>query len=195
MELVRLYLKSVNRRKINSRLSCPCRHQAVPRRRRRPKSPRQGEPHHTLRPEHSCGYSQGWYTDPVGIWVNSEQVNVCWNWYGIFSCAFPSSISAGVPASFPGWNQTMNSLYPTWYCAPAPPVFASEYGGSEYAVWTNSVFPGCLGATATAYYYPLAATGNNNGYLVGNFAWALTGPGPLCIDMLTPHFQLVRTYN
>ncbi len=149
-------------------------------------------------PGTSSGYALGYFTDPPRIWVNSELVNLSWNWYGIGACAFIYSMYERVPTSFIGWRKDYGYLFPQWSCAPyfpGLPLFSSRVGGLEYAEWSNGVFPGCLGGVARTYYSPLAVSGDNNGRLYGNFSWVITGPGTLCTNLLTANFQLVRTYN
>jgi hypothetical protein len=162
-------------------------------------------PNLTARPEDitpspgtSSGYMQGYYTDPVGIWVNSEQTNISWIWTGSpIGCSSIYSYSDGVPSSFPGWYMVSKLPYVISYCQADPTTgfttTASGYG--LYVNWEDDSFPGCLGSPANAYYEPIYAYGDNYGTLYGNFAWALTGPGAGCIDLLTPHYNLIRTYN
>jgi len=149
-------------------------------------------------PGTSSGYAQGYFTDPPGFWVNSEQVNLSWNWFGMQSCAFIYSLYETVPSHFPGWGKDYGYLFPQWSCLPffpGFPFYSSRVGGLEFAEWSNAIFPGCLGGVARTYYSPLSVSGDNNGRLYGNFAWTITGPGFLCINLLRANFQLVRTYN
>jgi hypothetical protein len=149
-------------------------------------------------PGTSSGYVNGYFTDPPGIWVNSEQVNLSWNWFGLSSCAFIYSLYERVPTYFFGWGKDFGYLFPQWTCLPyfpGYPIFSSRVGGIEYAGWSNGIFPGCAGGIARTYYLPLSVSGDNQGRLYGNFAWTITGPGPLCINLLRANFQLIRTYN
>jgi hypothetical protein len=146
----------------------------------------------------SAGYATGWFSDPIGLWVNSEQVDVAWSWASLFYCALPYSLSVSVPAYVnDGWTQTMNSLYPSWICTYPSYAASLSWGGSEFAIWQNPYWPPCYAqnAAAVAWYYPLSAEGDNTGQLLGNFTWYLSGPGFGCINLLTPGFNLVRTYN
>lgn len=156
------------------------------------------EPVLAAHPGTSSGYAQGYFTDPPGIWVNSEQVNLSWNWYGINNCAFLYSLYETVPARFLGWGKDYGFLFPQWSCAPfipGYPLYSSRVGGVEYAGWSNGIFPGCWGGVARTFYSPLSASGDNLGRLYGNFSWTITGPGTLCINLLRANFQLVRTFN
>jgi hypothetical protein len=141
----------------------------------------------------SSGYAQGWFTDPPGFWVNSEQVNISWIWTSPFSCAYLYSYSRSVPASFPGWLNASNVTYPIWNCVPTYPFPFSQMGASTISHWQNNVFPLCLGTPVHAWYNPITAYGDQYGNLVGNMSWSLSGP--YCINLLSPNFQLVRTYN
>jgi hypothetical protein len=145
-------------------------------------------------PGDSAGYMQGYYYDPVGIWVNSEQVNVVWNWFSPLSCAVLLNYWRSVPTYFYGWYNVYASTSPIYTCAGSPIPF-TQAGGITYSNWQNNVFPGCLGSPANAYYNPIYAYGDNYGNLTGRFSWALTGPGPGCINLLNPSYNLVRTYN
>lgn len=152
----------------------------------------------TPSPGTSSGYMQGYYYDPVGIWVNSEQVNISWIWTNSpIGCAALYSYSTGVPSSFPGWYTVSLSRYTINYCAANPPYgfTTTAEGAGLYANWQDNSWPGCLGSPANAYYDPIYAYGNNSGSLYGDFSWVLTGPGVGCIDLLTPSYNLVRTYN
>lgn len=55
-----------------------------------------------ISPGTSSGYTRGWFTDPVAIWVNSEQVDLSWIWTSPFNCAYLYSWSRSVPAFFAG---------------------------------------------------------------------------------------------
>ena len=148
-------------------------------------------------PGTSSGYAQGWVTDPVGLWVNSEQINVSWNWSGVpQTCASLYSYSEGVPASFAGWYKVYQSIYPITDCVsdPTTGVFYTEAGAGGYVNWQDDSWPGCS-SSANSYYWPIYAEGDNFGNLYGNYAWELTGNGVGCINLLTPNFQLNRTYN
>lgn len=148
-------------------------------------------------PGTSSGYAQGWITDPPGFWTTSEQINVSWNWSGVpQTCASLYSYSEGVPSSAPYWYKVSQSIYPITDCFtdPTTGLFYTEAGAGAYVNWENDVFPACLGVPANAYYWPIYASGDNFGDLVGDFAWELYGPSS-CIYLLTPNFQLYRTYN
>jgi hypothetical protein len=148
-------------------------------------------------PGTSSGYAQGWVTDPVKIWVNSEQINISWKWSGVpQTCASLYSYSEGVPASFAGWYKVYQDVYPITECVydSTTDVFYTEAGGGAYVDWQDNSWPGCTTA-ANSYYWPIYAVGDNFGNLSGDYAWELTGSGPGCINLLTPNFQLIRTYN
>lgn len=143
-------------------------------------------------PGTSSGYSRGWFTDPIAIWVNSEQVDLSWIWTSPLSCAYLYSWSRSVPASFVGWFNVFNYTYPTQICTGQILPFSSARA-ETLSNWQNNVFPACLGSPANAYYNTISVSGDNYGTLHGNMSWNLTGPA--CINLLTPNFQLVRTYN
>lgn len=140
----------------------------------------------------SSAYAVGWWTDPVEIWVHSEQVDISWTWTSPFACAYLNSYSRSVPAQFLGWSNVINYTYPIFTCSGGI-LPQSEVGAATASHWKNSVFPACLGGTVNVYYNPIRATGDNRGTLRGNMSWSISGPA--CQYLLSPNFQIVRTYN
>jgi hypothetical protein len=51
----------------------------------------------------SSGYGQAYYTDPIGLWVNSERLNITWGFNNRPTvCPGLVSYARSVPALFPG---------------------------------------------------------------------------------------------
>lgn len=144
----------------------------------------------------STGYVKGWFTDPVNIVVNSEQVDIGWQWWGQFAgCTVPGTSRGWSPAWWYGWWRPYFDNYPTYMCADIPGFgFFGTSGAATSSTWENDVFPACLGIPTFVTYEPIEAQGDNLGNLYGDLSWGING-SPTCIYLLTPNFQVVRTYN
>jgi hypothetical protein len=145
----------------------------------------------------SAGYARGWFTDPPGFHVNAQQNEIGWDWWGQYAPAYLYNYLTWVPELCCYWYQNAFVSWPTYYANQFPswpiPTWDSAVGASAYAAWENDLFVGCLGYPTDAYYAPITVEGTNLGVLRGNFSWALYGAP--CIYLLTPNFQVVRTYN
>ena len=153
-------------------------------------------------PGQSAGYATGWFADPPGLWTNSEQIDLIWTWNGVQDCTTLNNMWRSVPAYVLGWSNYYAYINPDQYCAlrvcrpdgcNPDPQYLGWSGGRLYSEWRNFVFPACYGIEVDAFYSPIALRGKNDGSMIASMSWSLTGPS--CINLLTPNFRLVRTWN
>jgi hypothetical protein len=104
----------------------------------------------------------GFFKDPVGLWVNSEEANINWGFNSSYAQLLAFWENIPTYAWYTGWARSWLALYyPT-------PNTSLQTGGLVTADWTNYGF--CFPWVVDAY-YNLSATGDYRGYLNGNFAW------------------------
>jgi hypothetical protein len=125
--------------------------------------------------------------------VNSEQANLSWLWR-VIPAMCPSIYQAWRSQPTPpfvGWWNIELLAAPFSLCAATPPV-----GFQIFSQYEDQNFPLCYGSgdtTVYATYDNVAALGSANGVLSG--AWVLEVGGPPCINLLSPGYQLTRTYT
>lgn len=140
----------------------------------------------------SAGYLYAYFTDPVGLTVNSIYVGLnpfYWTVPNLPPTQNPNPVAVTNDLTYylsaSGWSQTSASLGTAYF-----PWFYLQFYID--AIFTNSVFPACLGGTVTATYNTASVFGYYNGQIGSGGSWTLAGP-VTCIYLLSPGFRVVQT--
>lgn len=140
-------------------------------------------------PTWSSGYFSMWWTDPINYTVTWARAEITWGWERLLCAIYQNG------DYFDWWN------VPTgWQLVGHGPIGSvtggcSEVGYTGTTFLANQSFPPC-NPLAPMYleYNPVQVFGTADGYLWGYGHTEASGPG-LCYLLLSPHFEIVRTWN
>ncbi|MFI6496642.1 hypothetical protein [Nonomuraea typhae] len=127
----------------------------------------------------TTGYFRTWWTDPIGLTVNSTRNNVSWDWNNV-NCVSPGWGSANYEwLSGTGWAQLGENFQNLYGC--------TDQRSESYAHYANQAFCGIAIPAAHVYYPRNYVRGWWNGEMSGyTDSYADSG----CSFLLTRHHQL-----